>query len=342
MILDNLNADKKAVPMIVVMPNGRAAKEDRPGGDFRKQFPAFEAFEHDLLDDIIPYIEAHYAVKTGRENRALAGLSMGGGQSLNFGLKHVDTFAAVGGFSLRPEYQAQCKPDPRRSRAEEAQIALDFLRRPGPVDGHQPPRSHGPDGEAFPHVFQIDSGGHTWPVWKNDLYVFAERLFKDATSVAEETQAPAPAAPARPQPAFARRQPTPNDNLKSTEVAADHKVTFRVYAPKAGEVSVSGDFGMGGKLTKDERGVWSITIGPLTPDIYSYTFTIDGVRTIDPKNPMIKQGISSLESMFMLPGNEANFEIAQGRAPRRDPHRLVSLRHAQYFASHARLYTTRL
>ena len=96
-ILDNLNADKKAIPMIVVMPNGRAAKEDRPGGDFGKQFPAFEAFEHDLLDDIIPYIESHYAVKTGRENRALAGLSMGGGQSLNFGLKHVDTFASVAG-----------------------------------------------------------------------------------------------------------------------------------------------------------------------------------------------------------------------------------------------------
>ena len=59
---------------------------------------------------------------------------------------------------------------------------------------------------------------------------------------------------------------SPNDTLKSTEVAADHKVTFRIYAPKADEVSVGGDFGPGGKMTKDDQGVWSITVGPLTPD----------------------------------------------------------------------------
>src|SRR5262249_1394660 len=82
--------------------------------------------------------------------------------------------------------------------------------------------------------------------------------------------------------------PTPNERLKSTEVSADRKVTFRIYAPKADEVSVSGDFGAGGKLTKDDQGVWSITVGPLPADFYSYTFNVDGVRTVDPKNPMIK------------------------------------------------------
>jgi enterochelin esterase-like enzyme len=107
---------------------------------------------------------------------------------------------------------------------------------------------------------------------------------------------------------FPPRQPTPNDTLKSTEVAADRKVTFRIYAPKAGEVSVSGDFGRGGKMAKDDRGVWSLDVGPLAPDFYSYTFTVDGVRTIDPKNPAIKQGVNSLESMFLVPGEEAAFE----------------------------------
>jgi enterochelin esterase family protein len=107
-----------------------------------------------------------------------------------------------------------------------------------------------------------------------------------------------------------RRQPTPNDTLKSIEVADDHKVTFRIYAPKAGEVSVGGDFG-GGKMTKDDKGVWSLTVGPLTPDFYSYTFTVDGVRTVDPKNPMIKQGISNVDSMFEVPGDEAKFEAVQ-------------------------------
>ena len=58
---------------------------------------------------------------------------------------------------------------------------------------------------------------------------------------------------------FTARPRTPNDTLKSTEVSADHKVTFRIFAPKASEVSVGGDFGEGGKLTKDEQGIWSIT-----------------------------------------------------------------------------------
>src|SRR4051812_8602134 len=75
-----------------------------------------------------------------------------------------------------------------------------------------------------------------------------------------------------------KRQPTPNDGLKSTEVGEDRKVTFRIYAPKADEVSVSGEFGRGGKMTRDEKGVWSLTVGPLEPDFYSYMFTVDGVR----------------------------------------------------------------
>ncbi len=62
-----------------------------------------------------------------------------------------------------------------------------------------------------------------------------------------------------------QRPRTPNDTLRSVEVAPDHKVTLRIYAPKASEVSVGGDFG-GGKLTKDDKGVWSVTVGPLTPD----------------------------------------------------------------------------
>jgi enterochelin esterase family protein len=110
---------------------------------------------------------------------------------------------------------------------------------------------------------------------------------------------------------FQRRPPTPNDTLKSTEVATDHKVTFRIYAPKADEVSITGDFGEGGKMTKDDKGVWSLTVGPLTPDYYSYSFNVDGVRTVDPKNGMIKQGVNSVDSLFLVPGEEAEFETTK-------------------------------
>src|SRR5437868_2993986 len=106
-ILDNLIADRKAVPMIVVMPNGRSTGESA-GKGFGKgakggnAMQVFGEFDKNLLGDIIPYIESHYSVKADRENRALAGLSMGGGQSLNFGLQYLDTFAWIGGFSSAP------------------------------------------------------------------------------------------------------------------------------------------------------------------------------------------------------------------------------------------------
>jgi enterochelin esterase family protein len=108
-----------------------------------------------------------------------------------------------------------------------------------------------------------------------------------------------------------RRQPTPNDTLKSPEVQSDHRVTFRIYAPKASEVIVRGDWMQAPepvKLTKDDKGVWSATVGPLTPDYYSYTFSVDGVKTLDPKNAEIKQGIAGLDNMFFLPGEETAFE----------------------------------
>lgn len=110
------------------------------------------------------------------------------------------------------------------------------------------------------------------------------------------------------------RQPTPNDTLVSTETHDDKRVTFRLYAPKATEVALRGDWMDGPgtiKLEKDDKGVWSAIVGPLTPDFYSYSFIVDGVRVIDPKNAMIKQGVTSLDSLFLLPGAEAAFEDNQ-------------------------------
>ncbi|HTU93223.1 MAG TPA: alpha/beta hydrolase-fold protein [Gemmataceae bacterium] len=104
------------------------------------------------------------------------------------------------------------------------------------------------------------------------------------------------------------RKSTPNDTLVSTEILADHRLTFRLYAPKATEVTVRGDFGPDAKLTKDDKGVWSVTVGPLTPDFYSYFFVVDGVKTVDPKNAVIKQGIGSVDSMVFVRGKEADFE----------------------------------
>jgi enterochelin esterase-like enzyme len=104
----------------------------------------------------------------------------------------------------------------------------------------------------------------------------------------------------------------PPDAITSPEVLPDGRVTFRIYAPKASEVLVDGEWslqgrGTGGPLQRDDQGIWSITIGPFVPDFYTYTFTVDGVPTIDPLNPTIKPGIRSVENMFLVPGKEAEF-----------------------------------
>lgn len=123
-------------------------------------------------------------------------------------------------------------------------------------------------------------------------------LTSPATPLASAQQAPQPQ----------RRQPAPGSNIRSIEVSSDHKVTFRIYAPKADEVSVAGDFG-NSKMEKDDKGVWSATVGPLVPDYYTYTFRVDGVQTVDPRNPMIKPGLGSVSSMLLVPGPEAEFEV---------------------------------
>ena len=197
-ILDNLYADKKAVPMIVVMPNGRAAKDDRPGGDFKGQGPAFAAFEKDLLNDLIPFVEKTYSVKADRESRALAGLSMGGGQSLNFGLNNLDTFAWVGGFSSAPNTRRPA--DLIKDHAEAAKKLRLLYVACGDKDGlfrisqgvHKML-----DEKKVPHVYRvIPGGGHDFKVWKSDLYHFARLIFQEPgqEKKAPEKKADAPAA----------------------------------------------------------------------------------------------------------------------------------------------------
>ena len=108
-----------------------------------------------------------------------------------------------------------------------------------------------------------------------------------------------------------RRAENSNARGAAPEILPDHRVIFRITAPKASVVTVGGDWaGTSGpaKLEKNDQGVWSVTVGPLVPDFYSYDFYVDGVKTVDPRNPTIKQGINSLDSMFFLPGPEAAFE----------------------------------
>jgi enterochelin esterase-like enzyme len=145
-IIDNLIAAGKATPMIVVLPNGRALPDDTPGENpFQPEKAAgFAKFERDLLDHLIPAIQAKYSTFTDREHRGLAGLSMGGGQTLNFGLGHLDTFAWVGAFSAAPGRAARARP---RRRARSVEDPLPLLRQQGRPHQLLPAHSPLPQGK---------------------------------------------------------------------------------------------------------------------------------------------------------------------------------------------------
>jgi enterochelin esterase-like enzyme len=178
-LLDNLMAEGKVTPMIVVMPNGRAQKNDRAEGNVFAAAPAFAAFEQDLLKDVIPSIESRYSVHADREHRALAGLSMGGGQSLNFGLAHLDTFAWVGAFSAAPNTKpaAELVPDPASARQQLKLLWLACGKKDGLIRISQGIHAYLKD-KDIPHVWHVDGNAHDSTEWKNNLYHFSQRIFR--------------------------------------------------------------------------------------------------------------------------------------------------------------------
>jgi enterochelin esterase-like enzyme len=98
-------------------------------------------------------------------------------------------------------------------------------------------------------------------------------------------------------------------NLTSPEIGSDRRVTFRLRAPDAKTVMVSGDFGSDTNMQKTDDGVWSVTVGPLDPEMYVYYFTVDGVRLVDPSNPQVKIGYvtSTTTSLLTVPGEKPAF-----------------------------------
>lgn len=180
-ILDNLYADGKLEPMIVIMPNGRAMKDDRAEGNIMApdKVQAFATFEQDLLNDLIPYVEKNFPVLADRENRAIAGLSMGGGQSLNFGLGNLDKFAWVGGFSSAPNTKVPEELVPDLEKAKELLKVLWISC--GVDDGllRFSSRTHEYLLEnGVPHIYYLEKGGHDFKVWTNGLYMFSQLIFK--------------------------------------------------------------------------------------------------------------------------------------------------------------------
>jgi enterochelin esterase-like enzyme len=186
-ILDNLIADGKADPMIIVMPNGRAQKNDRAGGDVFQSAPAFANFEYDLLNDVIPAIESRYSGLADREHRALAGLSMGGGQSLNFGLGHLNAFAWIGGFSSAPNTKPATEliPDPAAAKKQLKLLYLSCGNKDGLIHISQGIHNYLKE-QNVPHIWNVDSHGHDAETWSENLYHFVQHIFRSDSAEKEQ------------------------------------------------------------------------------------------------------------------------------------------------------------
>lgn len=180
-ILENLIAKGKAVPMVIVMPNGYPSSHADGSGE-----AGVEATGKELMQEIVPLIERQYRVKPGREYRGIAGLSMGGGQAFLTGLRNLDTFAWVGEFSSGAVSEAdfrleQAVPgllsDPV---ATNTRLRLLFLscgsedaRYLGHLDLVDKLKKYG-----IRHEWYSTPGNHEWKVWRHSLAELLQKLFQ--------------------------------------------------------------------------------------------------------------------------------------------------------------------
>lgn len=189
-ILDNLIAEKKAKPMVVVMTAGHTGPFN-----FGGPRPTVDEFSEDFTKDVMPYVESHFRVNTDRKSRAIAGLSMGGAQTLNVGISHLDKFGYLGVFSSGvfgitggnrggntpqgptfEEQNAAILDDPKLKNGLKlvwfATGKKDFLVETSRATVAML-KKHG-----FNPVYNETEGAHTWDNWRDYLHEFAPQLFQ--------------------------------------------------------------------------------------------------------------------------------------------------------------------
>lgn len=317
-LLDNLIADRKAVPMIVVMPNGRAQKNDRAEGNVFGSAPAFAVFERDLLDDVIPAIESRYSIQADREHRALAGLSMGGGQSLNFGLAHLDTFGWIGGFSSAPNTKTpeELISDPTKVREQVKLLWLSCGNKDGLIRISQRTQRYLKE-KGIPHVWNVDSHGHDPTHWRNNLHHFAQLIFNDEASKAAlirvtgtTNEKPAPSNTAQlsntPEGIIDDFKPatTNQPGHEYPQVNSQGRIKFRIVAPEAKSVGVT--FRDSTEFVKGEDGAWIGYSRPLDEGFHYYAIKIGGAEVPDP-NTKYFFGANRWGSGVEVPAHDQDF-----------------------------------
>lgn len=233
-------------------------------------------------------LKKKYAVLTDREHRAIAGLSMGGGQSLNFGLGNLDKFAWIGGFSSAPNTKPPAKLIPDVTAAKE-KIKLLFISCGASdwlIDFSK--RTHDYlQQNNVPHIYFIEPGVHDFKVWKNGLYMFSQLIFKpvDQSAFSKYPVAGAPAA-------------TNIRNGAYPQILTDNRVIFSTKAPNAKKVQV--DLGKKYDMVKDTAGIWTVTTDSISEGFHYYSLLIDDVAVADPASQTF-YGMGRMASGIEIP-----------------------------------------
>ena len=176
-VMDFLYSRQMARPMIVVMPDGNTRNAD---GTTKANNAGFEAHGDVLLNDLIPWVQTTYSAATDADSRAIAGLSMGGGQTFNFGFPNTNVFHYIGPFSAAPNTRQPSQTITNVNTVKQ-NVRVIFISC-GSTDGLINNSENYVDflnDNDVPHIWQIEQGqGHTPTVWNRSLYNFAQRIFQ--------------------------------------------------------------------------------------------------------------------------------------------------------------------
>ncbi|HEY8463109.1 MAG TPA: cellulose binding domain-containing protein [Bacillota bacterium] len=308
-IADNLIAEGKIKPSIIVMPNCNASGTGIADG--------YENFTRDLIDCLIPYVEKNYSVYTDSQHRAISGLSMGGGQSFNIGLTNLKLFPYVGAYSAAPNTYSNSRLFPDGGTAAKQQLKLLFISC-GTNDSllSFSQRVHDYcDANGIPNTYWLLQGlGHDWSVWKPSLWNFLQ-LAGAAGYTNYDTTTPTPTTTGTLNPS-----PTPTASPSDTDYSVSYSqndwgsgATVSVTIKNNSSTAINGwtlawNFAGNQKITNLWNGTYAQSGTAVTVKNASYNSTIPAKGSVTFGFNLAYSGTNAKPTSFTLNGKECQIQ----------------------------------
>ena len=308
LMMDNLLADGKVVPMVIAIPNNQVLHRNHP----KHVELTFTTFEAEMRQHVIPLVERAYRVQNQPKGRALAGLSMGGRHTMFVGFRSLDLFGSFGvlsagdvdsektiaGFLNDPAVNSKVDYLFVGQGTEEAKGRMGLRA----VALHDALVKHG-----VTHEYYVGGhGGHDWATWRHLVY---EKFLPGLWRSQPQAAAQAAAQPPSQLPADSRPARTNVLGAEYPRVTSDARVVFQFKAPNARLVQAD-IMGVKYDMTKDANGVWSVTTPPIVPGFHYYQLVVDGTSINDPASHTYF-GVSKDFSGIEIPEKDVDYYLPQ-------------------------------